>query len=100
MNRRKVKTMTLYKHICTCGHEWIDEDEHSECEMEEEHDVNTSKDLKAEDYANALSEDFENANYHGLTEVPEQILKVIKKYSKTNATKIMKALYEEVEWIT
>jgi len=94
----------MNKYKCSCGETWFaeDYDEAEECYMSDEnsnkkHKVSKTKKLTSEDYAELWSRDFENANYHSQTELPEQLRKIILKIIKneTIVLKIMKICYEK-----
>lgn len=61
------------------------------------HKVSIVKTLSAEDYAELWSLDLENANRHSNTEIPIEILNILKKTVKDKAIirKTMKSLYNE-----
>lgn len=93
----------MNKYKCSCGAVWFGEDfdEVEECYESNgdnnKHKVSKIKKLTSADYAELWSQDFENANYHSQTELPEQIRKIILKIIKDEkiVSRIMKTFYEK-----
>lgn len=93
----------MNKFKCTCKRSWFSseslEDEQKYHSQEwvdvNNHKVSLVKSLSSGDYAELWSDDLENANRHSLTEMPNDILFILKKIIKDEKIlkKVMKSLY-------
>ena len=97
--------MTIYKHKCSCGESWFSDSEvEIDCDFADpddddeqaNHIVSRVKTLTAEDFAEMRESALESANRHSLTDMPTDILNVLKKNIKDNKIirNVIKSLYE------
>lgn len=93
----------MNKMKCSCGETWFGYKEDNEYHISDNaddgktHKISIVRNLSAEDYAELWSSDLENANRHSISEMPNDVLSILKKNikDKETITKIMKSMYNK-----